>query len=122
MKDYLNAISLLPDEIKGVLKQIPEKIAITVKEIRFRNGEPVTLNTNDTIYYIRKNGALTVSFYSDLICVNEKELQEIVFHLSRRSLHTYQDMIAKGFIPLRGGSKAGVVGRAVIKNGSVYLG
>lgn len=120
MKDYLNAISLLPDKYKDILKQIPEKTAATVKEIRFRNGEPVTLNLQKEIYYIRENGALTVSFCSDLLMTDEKALQEIVFYLSRRSLHTYQDMISKGFIPLRSGAKAGVVGRAVMKNGSVY--
>jgi stage III sporulation protein AA len=120
MKDYLNAISLLPDRYKSVLESISENIGAKVKEIRFRNGEPITLNTQNDIYYIRNNGVLTVAFSSDLLCVNEKDLEEIVFHLSRRSLHTYQDMIAKGFIPLRGGCKAGVVGRAVMKNGSVY--
>ena len=120
MKEYLNSIMLLPEKYKSVLTEIPEKIAVQVKEIRFRNGEPVTINTQNEIYYIRENGSLTVSFCSDLIVTEEKDLQEIVFHLSRRSLHTYQDMIAKGFIPLRGGSKAGVVGRAVMKNGSVY--
>ena len=120
MKDYLNAISLLPDKYKSILESISENIGAKVKEIRFRIGEPITLNTQNDIYYIRKNSALTVAFSSDLLCVNEKDLEEIVFHLSRRSLHTYQDMIAKGFIPLRGGCKAGVVGRAVIKNGSVY--
>ena len=78
MKDFLNAISLLPDKYKDILKQIPEKTAVTVKEIRFRNGEPVILNTQDTVYYIRNNGTLTVSFSSGLLCVNEKDLQEIV--------------------------------------------
>lgn len=120
MKDYLNAISLLPDKYKSVLNAISENIAVNVKELRFRNGEPITLNTQNEIYYIRKNGALTVSFCSDLLMTDEKDLQEIVFCLSRRSLHTYQDMIARGFIPLRGGAKAGVVGRAVMKNGAVY--
>ena len=120
MKDYLNAISLLPDRYKSVLESISENIGVKVKEIRFRNGEPITLNTQNEIYYIRKNSDLTVAFSSDLLVTDEKDLQEIVFHLSRRSLHTYQDMIAKGFIPLRGGCKAGVVGRAVMKNGSVY--
>ncbi len=120
MKDYLNAISLLPDKYKLVLSGISKNIALEIKEIRFRNGEPVTLNTQNEIYFIRKTGVLTVSFCSDLLITDEKDLQEIVFHLSRRSLHTYQDMIAKGFIPLRGGCKAGVVGRAVMKNGSVY--
>ena len=120
MKDYLNAISLLPEGYKEILKNINEGIAVKVKEIRFRIQEPITINTQNEIFFIKKDGSLTVSFSTDLITTDEKDLQEIVFCLSRRSLHTYQDMIAKGFIPLRGGFKAGVVGRAVMKNGSVY--
>ena len=120
MKDYLNAISLLPEGYKEILKNINEGIAVKVKEIRFRIQEPITINTQNEIFFIKKDGSLTVSFSTDLITTDEKDLQEIVFCLSRRSLHTYQDMIAKGFIPLRGGCKAGVVGRAVMKNGSVY--
>ncbi len=120
MKEYLIAISLLPEKYKAVLNNISENIACNVKEIRFRNGEPITLNTQSEIYYIRKNGQPASFFCDDLIVTDEKDLQEIVFYLSRRSLHTYQDMIAKGFIPLRGGCKAGVAGRAVMKNNSVY--
>lgn len=120
MKDYLNSIALLPPEYKEVLENIPENLASSVKEIRFRNGEPVTVNTSEDIYYLKKNGVPTVSFASNLLYTHERDLQEIVFSLSRRSLHTYQDMIARGYIPLRGGCKAGVVGRAVMKNGSVY--
>ena len=93
MKDYLNAISLLPDEYKNVLSGIPEKMAVTIKEIRFRNSEPVTLNTGNEIYFINKNGGTTVSLCSDLISTDQKNLQEIVFCLSRRSLHTYQDIL-----------------------------
>lgn len=120
MKDFFNAISLLPENYKTVLAQLPEDLVSLVKEIRFRNGEPITLNTKNNVYYLNKSGTPTVSYNGNLINTDERELQEIVFHLSRRSLHTYQDMIAKGFIPLRGGCKAGVAGRAVIKNGSVY--
>ena len=120
IKDFLNAISLLPENYKSILSNIPENLATEIKEIRFRNGEPITLNTKNEVYYITENGMITVSFSESLIKTDEKGLQEIVFSLSRRSLHTYQDMIAKGFIPLRNGCKAGVAGRAVMKNGSVY--
>lgn len=120
IKDFLNAISLLPENYKSILSNIPENLATEIKEIRFRNGEPLTLNTKNDVYYITENGVITVSFSEGLIKTDEKDLQEIVFSLSRRSLHTYQDMIAKGFIPLRNGCKAGVAGRAVMKNGAVY--
>lgn len=120
MKEFLNAIGLLPDFYKNILSRIPENFAKEIKEIRFRNGGAVTLHCSDKICYLTDSGKVTYTYFDNVIKTDDKNLQEIVFCLSRRSLHTYQDMIAKGFIPLRGGCKAGVVGRAVMKNGSVY--
>ena len=120
MKEFLNGISLLPDVYKNILTQINPDSAKDVKEIRFRNGGAVTLIGKDNIYYLTDSGKLTLTYCDNVLKTDERKLQEIVFSISRRSLHTYQDMIAKGYIPLRGGCKAGVAGRAVIKNGAVY--
>ncbi len=119
MQDFINAISLLPDEYRALISKIPESVAVKLKEIRFRVGEAVTLN-GDNIYYLTETGFLTATYLQNLLKTDEKDMEKIVFSLARRSLHTYQDMIAKGFIPLRGGCKAGVTGRAVIKNNQVY--
>lgn len=120
MKEYLNAISLLPDKYKDILTRIPATLSKEIKEIRFRNGGAVTLNGKDGVYYLTDSGRVTPTYCDNVLKTDDKDMQEVVFMLSRRSLHTYQDMIAKGFIPLRGGCKAGVAGRAVMKNGSVY--
>ncbi len=120
MKEYLNAISLLPEKYREKLTEIPPHIGASVKEIRFRTGEAVTVNTRNEIFYLTENGRFTVSYSQGIIKTDERDMQEIVFSLSRRSIHTYQDMIARGFIPLGGGCKAGVVGRAVMKNGNLY--
>lgn len=119
VQEYINAISLLPEKYKDILSVIPEDIAKKLKEIRFRKGEAVTLN-GDIIYYLSSSGVVTSAYRDELIKTDEKDMQDIVFSLSRRSLHTYQEMIAKGYIPLRNGCKAGVVGKATIKNNSVY--
>ena len=119
MQSFLNAISLLPREYKDVFSKIPENIAKELKELRFRVGEPVTLNGKG-IYFITPNGTVTASCVDNLLKTDEIDMHEIVFSLSRKSLHTYQDMIARGYIPLRGGCKAGVAGRAVVKNNTVY--
>lgn len=120
MKEYLNAIGLLPEFYKNILSCVPEDFAKEIKEIRFRNGGAVALHKGNDIYYITTSGKTTLTCYDNVLKTDDKQLQEIVFCLSRRSLHTYQEMIAKGYIPLRGGCKAGVAGRAVMKNGSVY--
>ncbi|MBR0536402.1 MAG: hypothetical protein IIX14_08505 [Clostridia bacterium] len=119
MNAYLNALSLLPEEFKKPLSAVSENIACKIKEIRFRSGEPIVLYS-DKIYYITKSGFVTSLCSSSLLVADEKQMYDVVFALSRRSLHTYQDMIAKGYIPLRGGCKAGVAGRAVMKNNVVY--
>ena len=119
MQSFLNAIALLPKEYKDVFLKIPESITKDLKELRFRVGEPVSLNGKE-IYYITRNGTVTTSCIDNLITTDERDMHDIVFSLSRKSLHTYQDMIAKGYIPLHGGCKAGVAGRAVVKNNTVY--
>ena len=120
MQEFLNAISLLPEKYKNILKLLPEEQCGVIKEIRFRVGEAVTLNTSRNIYYLTDSGRLSLSYCDGVLRTDEKELQEIVFMLCRRSLHTYQDMLVKGYVPLYGGCKAGVGGRAVMRDGSVY--
>ena len=120
MREFLSAISLLPEFYKNILSTIPEVIATGIKEIRFRNGGAVTLYGATGVLYVTQSGKTTSTRYDNVLKTDEKQLQEIVFCLSRRSLHTYQDMIVKGFIPLYGGAKAGIAGRAVMRDGDIY--
>lgn len=120
MRDYLNAISYFPADIKALLSAVGEELMPKINEIRIRKGSPIALNTKDDVFYCTKTGRVTVSYDSSLPVIDDKKMQEIIFSLSRRSVHTYQDMIAKGFIPLGHGCKAGVAGCAVMKNGAVY--
>lgn len=120
MKAFLNAISLLPGDIKKVLGLISESDGEKINEVRFRSNMPVRLNTSCEAFFITESGRLTLKEEPGVLSCDDRQLQEIVFSLSRRSIHTYQDMIAKGFIPLRGGCKAGVAGCAVLRNGEVY--
>ena len=120
MQDFLNAISLLPKDTENLLSCINNEFKTRINEIRFRANKTVTLNTKDGVFYCTKNGRVTVNFNDELYITDERKLQEIVFSLSRRSIHTYQDMLAKGYLPLKNGCKAGVAGCAVIKNGEVY--
>lgn len=120
MQDFINAIALLPERYKDALMNISPEKSREIKEIRFRTGEAITVNTSNHIYYLSSSGRLSVSYSDNALATDSKDLQEIVFTLSRRSMHTYQDMIVKGFIPLYGGAKAGIAGRAVMRDGGIY--
>lgn len=119
MEAFLNAISLLPEDLKSILSKT-DPLKAAVNEIRFRSESPVTLNTPNEVYFITESGRLSRKYETGVLYCGTRKLQEVVFTLSRRSIHTYQDMITKGFIPLKGGCKAGVAGCAVLKNGEVY--
>jgi stage III sporulation protein AA len=120
MQDFLNAVSLLPKDVEALLSAINGDFKAKVNEIRFRSNKPVTLNTKEGVFYCTKNGRVTINYNDDLYFTDDRKMQEIVFSLARRSIHTYQDMLAKGFLPLKNGCKAGVAGCAVIKDGAVY--
>lgn len=120
MEAFLNAVALLPEDIKSILLKTDEKIAVKINELRFRSDMPVRLDTLKESYFITESGRLTEKYETGVLKCSGRKLQEVVFSLSRRSIHTYQDMITKGFIPLKGGCKAGVGGCAVMKNGEVY--
>lgn len=119
MKSFIDAVSLLPESVREQLLLCDESDMKRINEIRFRVGRPVTLNTRTEKFYITKSGRLTYQVSLGALTTDENAVNEIVISLARRSLHTYQDMIARGFIPLKGGCKAGVAGCAVIKNGCV---
>ena len=120
MKAYKNAVSLLPERIRSVLLRADEAEMKNINEIRFRLNRPVTLNTRSDKLFIKNDGSLSGVLAREVLITGESDMFDIVFALARRSLHSYQDMIANGFIPLSGGCKAGVAGCAVVKNGSVY--
>ena len=120
MQDFLNAVSLLPKDVEALLSAINGDFKAKVNEIRFRSNKPVTLNTKEGVFYCTKNGRVTINYNDDLYFTDDRKIQEVVFSLARRSIHTYQDMLAKGFLPLKNGCKAGVAGCAVIKDGAVY--
>lgn len=117
---FSNAVFFLPENIRAVLSSIEPGVKAKINEIRFRCDRPVTLNSLNEAFFVTKEGRLSLKLQTDSLICDARELQEIVFALSRRSMHTYQDMIAKGFIPLKGGCKAGIGGSAVMKNGEVY--
>ncbi len=120
MKDYLNAISLLPEPFHTALAGVPPQFGALVNEVRLRAGGAVTLHTAGDVRYLSATGEPTLVYNDAVLTCSARDLQNVVFCLARRSLHTYQEMLARGFLPLSGGCKAGVAGCAVLRGGEVY--
>ncbi len=99
-----------PERLKNIaLKHIyaPEK----TEEFRLCAGHFLTVLKKSGLYFLSEEG----------VCVEEEkaarfskeEIKEIIMCLCENSVYSYQEQIKKGYIPLKGGHRAGVTGRCV---------
>ena len=106
MTDELNRIlSLLPGELAKALSEMAERYT-DLCEIRLR--------ANRHLSVLSKGENLTSAFV-----VTPELMRQSVNSLCEGSLHTYMDTIKEGYIPLPGGIRIGVCGRAIRENGEI---
>jgi stage III sporulation protein AA len=105
MKIYEQAIRALPQRLRAAAEGFPEAVKAQAEEIRLRAGQAVAVHSPDL-----HNSGVTVS---------AEELTKTLESVTQNSLHTALDALNHGFIPLPGGHRLGVCGRAAVKDGAV---
>jgi len=105
-KPFDQAIARLPDFLATHLAALPEGLRTRATEIRMRAGSPValTLPEGPRPLPLRLTGV---------------QLAQILRALCEYSVHSYTEDIARGYITLPGGHRAGVCGTAVTERGLV---
>lgn len=93
--------SCLPERCLAAIENV--KI---VNEIRMRSGGPLSVTSRGC------------NLRFGVICTRE-EVERTVERLCRGSLHAFGETIKNGFIPIEGGCRAGICGRAVTSDGRV---
>lgn len=96
----------LTPALGALLRGLDAREAARLQEIRVRRGRAVEL----VIAGASRQAALVV---------DDAQMERLVAALSGHSLYAYERQMAQGFIPLPGGHRAGVCGRAVMENGRV---
>ena len=105
-KPFDQAAARLPDFILAHLAALPEDVRTRATEIRMRAGGPLTLTLPEgpRPLPLRLTGA---------------QLAQILRALCEYSVHSYTEDIARGYVTLPGGHRAGVCGTAVTEHGLV---
>ena len=105
-KPFDQAIARLPDFVTAHLACLPEDLRAHATEIRMRAGGPVslTLPEGPRPLPLRLTGA---------------QLAQVLRALCEYSVHSYTEDIARGYVTLPGGHRAGVCGTAVTEGGVV---
>ncbi len=89
-----------------------------LEEIRFRIGRPIMLYRGEHLSFLGTDGQETKITEDAKIC-GRAEMGALASCLCEHSVYAHQNDIKEGFITLKGGHRAGLAGRAVIKNSSL---
>lgn len=105
----------LPPVLQQPLMKLPEPE--TVQEIRLRKGRTMQIIRQGQAYSVTDSGALADPIQGG-VPVTGQVLDTVFRNLCAQSVHSFQDAIRQGFLPLAGGNRAGLCGTAVIRSGT----
>lgn len=110
-------VAFMPARVQEALAALSARVWSTLEEVRVRAGRPVALYGHDWHAWLGPDGA--VSDPEGGIAVPRAEIELMVEMMAQRSLHGHGEELARGYLTLEGGHRAGVAGRAVVIRGEV---
>lgn len=115
---YDRAVGHLCPNMQEPLRKLPDAIRKSASEIRLRAGRPVAVTVKDGVFFIQRDGKVCrTATGGNLLLATPKDLEESFHILCDYSVHSHQNEIRSGFLPLPGGHRAGICGTAVYANG-----
>lgn len=87
------------------------------EEIRLKADFPIAVMKKSGLYFLSETGFQTE--YKDAAFFSKEEIYDLVNRLCENSIYSNQENIKKGFIPLRGGHRAGITGRCIVEDGKI---
>lgn len=107
MQRYLQAIACLTPRLMHEAMRVPEEMGARAEEVRLRCGWPLSL--------VCEGRELAL----DGEAVAASELREILSRAARYSVHSYQEDLSRGFLPLEGGHRLGLCGTVARSGGEI---
>lgn len=105
LQAYAQAISCLPPRLTHTAMSLPDETRLHAEELRLRAGRPLYWCSGGQEHEVAGEPIRT------------EELRDILARASRWSVHTYEDPIRQGYLPLAGGHRLGVCGTIALENG-----
>lgn len=114
---FHQAASLLPERVARMLYKIDSSYKETSREIRLRQGLPLSLTLEAKSVFVGFYGVFEKP--NEGYIITKSDMTETVGALCRHSLYSFQEQLTKGFITAKGGHRAGICGTAVVTGGLV---
>ncbi len=103
---FEEALRSLPPKICKMLSSLDDQTKANIQEIRLRAGSKITLRKNNELCTLEHLPEMTAA-----------DIAEAFESMCGYSVYAHQNSVAKGYITVRGGHRAGICGTAVINGG-----
>lgn len=107
-------LEYLPTKIKGVIKKLPPNCIRHIQEVRLRSNRPVGIRVNGKESFLSLQGTLTENISDALFCSTD-ELGQAFHAVCSYSVYSHEKDLSEGYVTIRGGSRVGLCGTAVIQ-------
>ena len=104
--------------VKRAIEIFSELELNDIYEIRIRNNRPIVFRSFNKEIFIDKNFNKILDYKKGLIIKND-DIYKTVELMSRYSLYAFDEDLRKGFITIKGGHRAGILGKVVLENNKI---
>lgn len=119
MEGYLQVLPYFSDKIRAPLAAAPSKVQKTAREIRLRQGRPISLVLMRTTVFLTPSGAVTDVPGEQALIPDEEDLRDCFQRVCGYSVQSCEEQIRQGFLTLPGGHRVGISGTAVQQGGKI---
>ena len=106
------------ENLKQIIQAMEEDFLNKAEEIRIRVQKPLLIFSRQKEYFIKQDGSMT-QYAECAYIVKREDIRCILEKASRYSLYAFSEELKNGFLTIEGGHRIGVVGKAVVENGSI---
>ncbi len=117
MNEFEDVLQYFNDRIRGFLINIPDSVKFQITEIRVKVGQPITIITTTSSYYLLEHGLSKTPYHCAV--VSRAEFNDCIKIMCNYSFCTYESEINNGYITLKNGHRVGICGS--FSNGGVIL-
>lgn len=111
-------LSLFGIELRGVLERLPEEAALTLEEIRVREGRPLEVGYGSRSAFVRPDGSITED-YRGAYVPSRNDSRTLLERVTNHSLYAVEEELRRGYVTVPGGHRIGLAGRTVLERGAV---
>jgi len=119
LQKFDRAVSFLTPRIAALLQGLPAESKARVREVRLRAEKPLVLTCAGESQFLFPPNRCSAIFGETAAECSAAELNDCFTRLCAYSVHSHRESLARGFVTVEGGHRAGICGTAVCEGDAV---